>query len=68
MVKMKASLRDVSSAPAPPRSARGERTRAALVAATRRVVERDGYLDARVADIAREADVATGSLYTWFPD
>jgi AcrR family transcriptional regulator len=58
----------VPSAPAPPRSARGERTRAALVAATRRVVERDGYLDARVADIAHEAGVATGSFYTWFPD
>lgn len=58
----------MASAPAPPRSARGERTRAALVAATRRVVERDGYLDARVADIAREAGVATGSFYTWFPD
>lgn len=55
-------------APAPPRSARGERTRTALVAATRRVVERDGYLDARVADIAREAGVATGSFYTWFTD
>ncbi len=50
----------------PPRSARGTRTRAALVAAARRVFERDGYLDARITDIASEAGVATGSFYTHF--
>lgn len=49
-----------------PRSARGTRTRAALVAAARRVFERDGYLDARITDIALEAGVATGSFYTHF--
>lgn len=50
----------------PPRSARGTRTRASLVAAARRVFERDGYLDARITDIAAEAGVATGSFYTHF--
>lgn len=49
-----------------PRSARGIRTRAALVAAARVVFERDGYLDARLADISAEAGVASGSLYTYF--
>jgi AcrR family transcriptional regulator len=50
----------------PPRSARGTRTRASLVAGARRVFERDGYLDARITDIAAEAGVATGSFYTHF--
>lgn len=51
---------------APPRSARGTRTRAALIAGARRVFKRDGYLDARITDIAAEAGVATGSFYTHF--
>ncbi|GAA2054688.1 hypothetical protein GCM10009839_73720 [Catenulispora yoronensis] len=49
-----------------PRSARGIRTRSALVAAARVVFERDGYLDARLSDISAEAGVASGSLYTYF--
>ena len=36
------------------------------MAAARRVFERDGYLDTRVADIAAEADLAHGSFYTYF--
>ncbi len=47
-------------------SAKGEKSRAALVAAARRVFEEVGYLDARVSDIAKEADVAHGSYYTYF--
>src|SRR5690242_10516611 len=42
------------------------RTRDALVAAAWRIFERDGYLDARIIDIAAEAKVATGSFYTHF--
>ncbi|MBW1598057.1 TetR/AcrR family transcriptional regulator [Streptomyces sp. JJ38] len=49
-----------------PRSQRGVRTRNALVLAAREVFERDGYLDARTADIAKAANVATGSFYTYF--
>jgi AcrR family transcriptional regulator len=45
---------------------RGRRTRAVLLAAAREVFERDGYLDARVADIARQARVAHGTFYTYF--
>jgi AcrR family transcriptional regulator len=51
-----------------PKSVRGTRTREALVGAARRVFERDGYLDARITDIAGEAGVATGSFYTHFED
>jgi AcrR family transcriptional regulator len=47
-------------------TAKGLRTREELVAAARRVFERDGYSGARVADIAAEAGVAHGSFYTYF--
>ncbi|UGS33747.1 TetR/AcrR family transcriptional regulator [Capillimicrobium parvum] len=47
-------------------SPRAQRTRAALVAGARTVFERDGFVDARIVDIAREAGVATGSFYTYF--
>ncbi len=50
----------------PPTAIRGARTREALVAAARRIFERDGFVDARIADIAAEAGVATGSFYTHF--
>ena len=47
-------------------TAKGLRTRDDLLAAARRVFERDGYLDTRVADIAAEAALAHGSFYTYF--
>ena len=50
----------------PPASARGARTREALVHAAREVFERDGFLDARITDIAATAGVAAGSFYTYF--
>ena len=50
----------------PPSSARGLRSRAALVRAARAVFERDGFLEARIVDICAEAGVATGSFYTYF--
>ena len=49
-----------------PLTARGQRTRAALVAAARTVFERDGYLNARLTDITAEANCSTGSFYTYF--
>jgi AcrR family transcriptional regulator len=45
---------------------RGQNTRARLVKAAVRVFERDGFLNARVADIAAAAGVAHGSFYTYF--
>jgi AcrR family transcriptional regulator len=51
-----------------PVSARGQRTRAALLRAARAVFERDGFLDVKITDIAREAGVAVGSFYTYFDD
>jgi AcrR family transcriptional regulator len=49
-----------------PVSAKGRRTRERLLKAARVVFERDGFLDARVADIANEAGVAHGTFYTYF--
>jgi AcrR family transcriptional regulator len=47
-------------------TAKGLRTRDELLAAARRVFERDGYLETRVADIAAAAELAHGSFYTYF--
>jgi AcrR family transcriptional regulator len=55
----------VTIAPAPA-TRRGQRTRAALIDAGRRVFERDGFLGARITDIAEEAQVAHGTFYTYF--
>ena len=50
-----------------PVTARGAQTRARIVAAAREVFEELGFLDTRVAHIARRARVAYGSFYTYFP-
>src|SRR5215475_3520578 len=42
-------------------------TRAALVAAGRRLFGQDGYAGTSVEDLAREARVTTGALYHHFP-
>lgn len=67
----KRTARAAAAAAAPgareaPRSAKGIRTRAALVTAARTVFERDGYINARLTDITDEAGMATGSFYTYF--
>ena len=50
----------------PPATERGLRTRAALVAAARKVFERDGYLNDRLIDITRAAKCSAGTFYTYF--
>jgi AcrR family transcriptional regulator len=49
-----------------PRRADAARNRQALVAAARRVFERDGFVTARITDIADEAGLAHGSFYPHF--
>lgn len=49
-----------------PQTSRGHERRAELLTAARRVFEREGYLDARVADIVTEAQVAHGTFYSYF--
>jgi AcrR family transcriptional regulator len=49
-----------------PRSRKGARTRARLIDAARTVFERDGFLTARIADIAATAGLSQGSFYHYF--
>jgi AcrR family transcriptional regulator len=51
---------------AAPKSNRGQLTRQRLLVAGKKVFERDGFLQARVADIAAEAGVSHGSFYHYF--
>ena len=48
------------------RSPKGIQTRARLVEAAKKVFERDGFLDARIVDIAETANLAPGSFYHYF--
>ncbi len=45
---------------------RGAARKNELLLAARRVFERIGFIDARVADIAKEAKVSHGTFYTYF--
>jgi AcrR family transcriptional regulator len=47
-------------------SAKGQETRSRLLVAGKRVFERDGFLRARIADIAAEAGLSHGSFYHYF--
>jgi AcrR family transcriptional regulator len=49
-----------------PLTDKGHARKAAILRAARTVFERDGFLDARIADIVAEADVAQGTFYTYF--
>jgi AcrR family transcriptional regulator len=50
-----------------PITSRGRRTRDRLLEAAEVVFTRDGYLDAKITDIAATAGMASGSFYTYFP-
>jgi AcrR family transcriptional regulator len=52
----------------PPLTERGRRTRENLLQSARVVFERRGYAGTRIADIAKEAGVSHGTVYTWFAD
>ena len=56
----------LSPGPSAPLTPKGHRTRQRLLAAARTVFERDGFLNARVADIAVVAGVSHGTFYTYF--
>lgn len=49
-----------------PKTARGARTREAIVAAARGVFEERGFVDARVSDFVKAAGVSHGSFYNYF--
>jgi AcrR family transcriptional regulator len=60
------SLIDTEPTKDMPTTARGKRTREALVRAARVVFERDGFLNARLNDITTEASCSIGTFYTYF--
>ena len=47
-------------------TARGVRSRTALLDAARRLFQEKGYANTRIADITQEASMALGSFYTYF--
>lgn len=49
-----------------PRSRKGAKTRARLLAAAKETFEEDGFLDARISDIAERAGLSHGSFYHYF--
>jgi len=49
-----------------PRSRKGVETRARLLKAAKKVFETDGFLDARISDIAEGAGLSHGSFYHYF--
>jgi AcrR family transcriptional regulator len=49
-----------------PRSSRGAQARARLIEAAKKVFERDGFLSARITDIATAAGASHGSFYHYF--
>lgn len=52
--------------PTVPTTQKGRRTREKVVDAAAAVFARDGYVDARMSDIAAEANVSNGALYRYF--
>jgi AcrR family transcriptional regulator len=59
-------LQPTNDKPSGPRSRKGVETRARLVAAAKEVFEQDGFLDARISDIADRAGLSHGSFYHYF--
>ena len=57
---------DASEKPSGPRSRKGVETRARLLAAAKEIFEQDGFLDARISDIAERAGLSHGSFYHYF--
>ena len=55
-----------ASKPAGPRSRKGVQTRARLIEAAKAVFEEDGFLAARISDIAERAGLSHGSFYHYF--
>ena len=53
--------------PIGPRSSKGERTRAKLLDAAKEIFEEDGFLEARISDIAERAGLSYGAFYHYFP-
>lgn len=54
--------------PATPTTPKGQRTRAHLLRAARKVFARDGFVNMRMSDVAKEAQTSLGAVYRYFED
>lgn len=63
---MPAAMAVVPPLPEDPPTPKGRRTQSALVRAAREIFARDGFVEARIGDIASRAGVAYGSFYSYF--
>src|SRR5919199_1812711 len=59
-------MRSARTLPAPPRPAAAGDKREAILRAATKVFARNGYFNSKVADIARAAGVADGTVYLYF--
>ncbi|MDD7909645.1 MULTISPECIES: TetR/AcrR family transcriptional regulator [Pseudovibrio] len=55
-----------AKAPTKPKTARGEATKKAILTAAERVIGAQGYNEASIGDITREAGVGQGTFYIYF--
>jgi AcrR family transcriptional regulator len=55
-----------SAVPATPTTPKGRRTRQGILAAARAVFGRDGFVNARMLDVAVEAELSLGAVYRYF--
>lgn len=62
----RAQVREMHPADGTLLTARGVRSRTALLEAARRLIQRKGYANTKIADITKEAGKALGSFYTYF--
>jgi len=62
----RAKVREMLPADGTLLTARGVRSRTALLEAARRLIQRKGYANTKIADITQEAGKALGSFYTYF--
>ena len=62
----RAEVREAHPADGTLLTARGVRSRSALLAAARQLFQRKGYANTKIADITKEAGKALGSFYTYF--
>ncbi|MDH3044641.1 TetR/AcrR family transcriptional regulator [Gordonia alkanivorans] len=64
--QLPAQTQRTSPVPAEPVTPKGRRTRDHLVNAGRNVFARVGYVEARMSDVADEAEISMGGLYRYF--
>jgi AcrR family transcriptional regulator len=62
----KAQVAELTPVTSVSRSRKGEQTRARLVKAAKEVFERDGFLNSRISDISKRANISYGAFYHYF--